>query len=1365
MPEPKGCPPELQYYLQGTDPLCKEFQKNIRQYNAAMAFTAVNAKQDSRLGQGAHYFNYQIHGMLWHSNGPLEPAPGEDPKYAQLYIYDPDDATRFRSARNPSLMSSTLAALDLLLRDCNPYKDIYKTAHDRLRESDNAPSTCRVLLNPQLRLVIETGADKRRENLPTATEVAVVIEDDYEDWASRDIVLARRQNNILSPDLEYVTPTSASYMPLAYPLLFPRGDPGWHYGMTLQERAKDRQRTRLCQRMFYRYHMFPRNSDAFIPIFDARKLSQQYYVDAYASNESVTLQWIRAHQKDIRSELYSGVADAVLADDNVESEGLGRRVILPSSFVGSDRNMAQLYQDSMAIVRYFGRPTLFITFTANPKWPEITRHLGPGLTAADRPDLVTRVFHLKIKALLDELKGVSKNGHSRASRPGIFGKYLGHVYTIEYQKRGLPHCHLLLFLDRDDQFMSPERIDEIVCAELPDPAIDEDGSLREIITGCMLHGPCGEHNLQAVCMDFCNGEALPICVKRFPKGFQAQTEVQEDGYPLYRRRDNGDKVMVPRPRFPGQTIFLDNRHVVPYNPYLSKRYNAHINVEVCAGVSAIKYIHKYIYKGVDHITLEVSEEIDECKRYVSGRYIGSMYACQRLFEFPMHGSFPPVKRLHIHLDGNHRVFFDPRNEAPQDILDSREDMGSTLLAWFNYNRNNADGYNLTYQQFPEHFVFEKGQWKPRKNRAMAIGRMRHTNPTQGEEFYMRLLLTVVKGATSYVDLRTVQGVEYPTFYAACISLGLCENDNAWFETFDEAKVFASGKVLRSLFTTALIHGPVGNPLALWDHFKVNLCDDLAYHLARERVPLPSIVSPEIDYGLYLIQEALFDQGRTLAQYKLPSPQYDWGRADGNRLIQQELRHNVIELANTAADAISKMNEGQRAAFDTIVTAIESDPQTAAFFLQGPAGTGKTFVYTTLANLFRSRGKIVICVASSGIAALLLPGGRTSHSRLGIPIVKSSEAVSWFSKNSVQAELLKKADLLIWDEVPMQHKLDFECVHRSLCDFRSTDESVLFGGLPVVMGGDFAQILPVIKRAQRAQTVSACLQKSWIWKKLKILYLRQNMRLHVDANNTAYALWIRRITDDSTLYGSTPLYPSIRRFDNPIPFSREIYPNTLLNRAPVQLDCFLSHAILAVRNDSVNAINEDILGRMPGDIAEFYGLDSADVNEENPGVHQIPAEFLHTLQPQGMPPWNLRVKVGTPLILLRNINPTGGLCNGSRLVVTRTARYNLEVKHLGGQFHGQVALLPRVVLESTDGELPFKLVRKQYPVKLAFAMSVNKSQGQSLNTVGIDFRTPPFTHGQTYVALSRAVDLKGISVLLPNGSTNITNIVYPEVLLR
>jgi hypothetical protein len=118
--------------------------------------------------------------------------------------------------------------------------------------------------------------------------------------------------------------------------------------------------------------------------------------------------------------------------------------------------MAKLYQDSMAIVRHYGKPTLFITFTANPRWIEIQRELLPGPNASDRPDLVARVFDMKVKELLNDLKVKQ-----------IFGSYKGLVRTIEYQKRGLPHLHLLLFLDSDSNYDTKEKIDQIISAELP----------------------------------------------------------------------------------------------------------------------------------------------------------------------------------------------------------------------------------------------------------------------------------------------------------------------------------------------------------------------------------------------------------------------------------------------------------------------------------------------------------------------------------------------------------------------------------------------------------------------------------------------------------------------------------------------------------------------------------------------------------------------------------------------------------------------------------------------------------------------------------------------------------------------------------
>ena len=150
---------------------------------------------------------------------------------------------------------------------------------------------------------------------------------------------------------------------------------------------------------------------------------------------------------------------------------------------------------------------------------------------------------------------------------------------------------------------------------------------------------------------------------------------------------------------------------------------------------------------------------------------------------------------------------------------------------------------------------------------------------------------------------------------------------------------------------------------------------------------------------------------------------------------------------------AQLNPDQRSCFDTIVATINTDPRTAHFFIQGPAGTGKTFLYRCLCHHYRSQSKIILYVASSGIAALLLPGGTTAHSRFRIPLDIHEASTCNVLKNSQLADLLRNTALIIWDEVPMQYKYCFEAVHRMLTDVRSDD--ALFGGVPMIFGGDFA----------------------------------------------------------------------------------------------------------------------------------------------------------------------------------------------------------------------------------------------------------------------------------------------------------------------
>lgn len=197
----------------------------------------------------------------------------------------------------------------------------------------------------------------------------------------------------------------------------------------------------------------------------------------------------------------------------------------------------------MAITRAIGKPGFFITFTANPYWPEISRCLEHGQSPDARPDVVAIVFKLKLDALLHDLK--DRN---------IFGKCVGDVYTIEYQKRGLPHAHILLYLHIDDIPNFAELVDELVSAQIP----TDDPVLAEIIKNQLTHGPCGANHPNSPC--FRDGK----CKKSYPKRWCESTIIGEDSYPEYARPNNG--VTWEKNGF-----VFDNRWVVPYNPFLTKK--------------------------------------------------------------------------------------------------------------------------------------------------------------------------------------------------------------------------------------------------------------------------------------------------------------------------------------------------------------------------------------------------------------------------------------------------------------------------------------------------------------------------------------------------------------------------------------------------------------------------------------------------------------------------------------------------------------------------------------------------------------------------------------------------------------------------
>ncbi|XP_075654823.1 uncharacterized protein LOC142624994 [Castanea sativa] len=226
------------------------------------------------------------------------------------------------------------------------------------------------------------------------------------------------------------------------------------------------------------------------------------------------------------------------------------------------------------------------------------------------------------------------------------------VYTIEFQKRGLPHAHILVFLHPDDK----EDIDSIISAEIPDSLEDSIG--HEAVKQFMMHGPYGAARPNSPCMVYNN------CTKHFPKRFVRETIIDDQGFSAYRRREEGCLVVK-------NSVELENRYVVPYNIDLLVKYQSHLNVEWCNRSKAIKYLSKYINKGIDRVTAVLEENVvynpndgiesilekDKIKTYLDRKYISASKASWRIFQFEIHYHEPAVQRLNFHMKNENQVTF------------------------------------------------------------------------------------------------------------------------------------------------------------------------------------------------------------------------------------------------------------------------------------------------------------------------------------------------------------------------------------------------------------------------------------------------------------------------------------------------------------------------------------------------------------------------------------------------------------------------------------------------------------------------------------------------------------------------------------
>lgn len=1124
---------------------------------------------------------------------------------------------------------------------------------------------------------------------------------------------------------------------LTFPALFPTGRGAYN------DDAKTTTNRKLTRAMHTRYLMY--NEDKLPQFLRSSRLVQEWLLHTWNEIETERLAFF--YNAADRDTLHSITAAELAQDAHAE----GRPSHIPAQFTGGPRFFQEKMAETLTRAAVFGTQNLlFVTVTASTQWDFLnTCNIMHKRPAFDAFFAFTRVFEAIHRQIFEDLRA-GKYCPSAVRRIADFA-----LSVHEWQKRAIPHTHTITHYPGEP--WSAKQIDEIMWTHLP--TAEEEAryqrnyrcSLTALVRGFMIH-----HHSER-----CGG-LVGRCCWGFPQRLVEATYCDDSGrWVTWRRR--GDE------------------NVVAYNPDLLCEARCHVCFIATSGTAAVGYLLQYPFKGDANARAAIAEaredaettgrKVDEVQLYQTHRCISASEAAFRIQEHNLVVAFPPVRSTRVVLPGDQKVYFNPKTKTAKQALDEYQ---SDTDKWF---ARPVECEDVSFARYFHEYTVTKRQ--PAASTVYwidAFGNFVHKCPGADrhivrleparfntETFHARLLLQQDDcRARSWEALKTVDGRQCTTFAEAARELGLLNDEQTARLALAEAlnSQLATPRRARVLLL-AVLGAFECDANRLIDDFFDHFIELDWKHETRERCRHLLLLD---------LQRRLHAQNQSLSDYGLPEQHLP--DEPPPTIDARYLPANVTLLPD------------QRDVFDVVNRHLQLQHPDAPLFLhvEGEAGGGKSFELNVLLNHARNLERATIAGAFPAKVALQFAGGQTLHYWFGLRPSNPGEDIivdaympplppALPTRAQARGKILREARLIFGDEITMMRSDELDALVDKL-------DELGFRGVFLIVG-NCAQLGAVMPGKGIAEQIAYSLQRSRHWTRFVHLRLTGQMRCHDDELRRAihaigYGEWP---TLDGRSHYEAPL-AKIRLPYHLFPAKPATPENILAARlwAHGDVSVPLAHktmtaSITCATNALADEHNHALLDQLQGAQHVYHARDIVKPAE---GVNDVHAVHLSTdatrlLHASGVPPADLRLKVGAPVHLMLTIDKTEHLVKGALAVVVELNRHTVAIRLMDPPAPDRdIWHVPSVSFKFRPAHLPVDITRHQKPLRLAWASTVHRNQGDTLQRIVVDLRHPFFAHGQLYVASSRGRARDDTLYLVDpddmhEDGFDVVNVVVPQLL--